>query len=152
VPRLRTIVRFYWDRSAAASAEYALMLSVLVIGLGYATFQLGNNIQSALGGIANEIYASSDEADGGSQGLPSGSGGQGAGGSGSGGSVSDGSGSGGSGSGGQNDAGGGSGQNSGGSGDGSGSGGSGAGGGGGSDDEIPVDDDDPDIDLGEGGD
>lgn len=139
-----SIQRFFLERSGAASAEYALILSVIVLGLGYATFQLGSNIEHALGNAANGIHDQTSPADGSGGGTGAGPGGAYSDG---GGTAGDGSGSGGSGGG---DFGGGAASGGGtdapdgsdGANDGEGSGGGGSGGGFGPGDIIPGDDGD----------
>lgn len=70
-----SIQRFFLERSGAASAEYALILSVIVLGLGYATFQLGSNIEHALGNAANGIHDQTSPTDGSGGGTTAGPGG-----------------------------------------------------------------------------
>lgn len=149
-----SIQRFFLDCRGAASAEYALILSVVVVGLGYASFQLGSNIEHALGNAANGIYDQTSPANGSGGGATAGPDGEfsdGGGGAadGSGGGTGGGGGSGGgAASGGGSDAPDGS--------EGGGDNGGGGGGGSGPGDNIPVDDGeitpDPEPDPEEGGD
>ena len=88
--------RFFHESDGGSSAEYALVLSVMVIGLGYASFQLGANIEHAIGNAANGIYETSNPADGASGGGSAGGSGGDASGDGGSGGASGGSGSGGS--------------------------------------------------------
>lgn len=140
-----SIQRFFLERSGAASAEYALILSVIVLGLGYATFQLGSNIEHALGNAANGIHDQTSPTDGSGGGTGAGPGGAYSDGGGTAGDGSgSGGGSGGSGSGGGAAPGGGTDAPGGsdGANDGGGSGGGGSGGGSGPGDIIPGDDGD----------
>lgn len=46
---------FLRDESGAAAAEYALILAVVGAGISLAAFNLGDAIQNAIQGVADEI-------------------------------------------------------------------------------------------------
>ena len=53
---------FLKDESGASAAEYALILCISCVGLGAAALQLGANVEAAIGGAANNVYATSQAA------------------------------------------------------------------------------------------
>jgi len=56
---LKTFLR---DESGASAAEYALIICLTGVGLGAAALTLGANVEAAIGGAANNVYASSNSA------------------------------------------------------------------------------------------
>lgn len=96
VSRLRAFLR---DESGTSSAEYALILGVVGVGVGAATLVLGANVGSSMNGKVGDFdvaYAGSTKGGGGSAGGGSSGGGTSGGGSSGGGSTGGGTGSGGS--------------------------------------------------------
>jgi pilus assembly protein Flp/PilA len=51
------MLRFFRDTAGATSAEYALLLSIVGVGIGGAAVALGSNVQAAIGNTANRIHA-----------------------------------------------------------------------------------------------
>lgn len=49
--------RYSFEADGTASAEYSLILSVVVIGVAYAAVQLGENIEAGFGRVANTVFA-----------------------------------------------------------------------------------------------
>lgn len=48
---------FLADESGASAAEYALIIAVVGVGIGAAALILGNNVEAAIGGAANDVNA-----------------------------------------------------------------------------------------------
>jgi pilus assembly protein Flp/PilA len=46
---------FLRDESGASAAEYALIIAIVGVGIGAAALALGQNVQAAIGGAANEV-------------------------------------------------------------------------------------------------
>ncbi|WP_340587342.1 Flp family type IVb pilin [Erythrobacter alti] len=46
---------FIVDESGASAAEYALIIAVVGVGIGAAALALGNNVEAAVGGAANDV-------------------------------------------------------------------------------------------------
>lgn len=51
---------FLRDESGASAAEYALIIAIVGVGIGAAALALGANVQAAIGGAANDVYACND--------------------------------------------------------------------------------------------
>lgn len=46
---------FIADESGASAAEYALIIAVVGVGIGAAALTLGANVETAIGGAANDV-------------------------------------------------------------------------------------------------
>lgn len=55
-------LRFLGDQSAASSAEYALILAVVGVGLGAATVSRGANIRASINESSIDVYARANPA------------------------------------------------------------------------------------------
>ena len=54
---MKTFIKnFIADESGASAAEYALIIAVVGVGIGAAALVLGANVESAVGGAANDVY------------------------------------------------------------------------------------------------
>ena len=56
------IKNFIADESGASAAEYALIIAIVGVGIGAAALALGNNVQAAIGGAANDVAECGDGA------------------------------------------------------------------------------------------
>lgn len=54
---------FIADESGASAAEYALIIAVVGVGIGAAALVLGANVESAIGGAADDVYACNNAGD-----------------------------------------------------------------------------------------
>ncbi len=61
---MKTFIKnFVADESGASAAEYALIIAVVGVGIGAAALVLGQNVETAVGNAANEVYNCSNTSD-----------------------------------------------------------------------------------------